>query len=101
MFFWFFYKEVTYIHTHYIIDTFSVVGSVPTPLNDLQSLLGMLSTRLFKIWLSSVFRTHSILISSLNWSRLTRWDSCSCNFIHPHTFSIGLRSGLLPDDLIS
>jgi hypothetical protein len=30
-----FYKEVTYIHIHYIIDTFSVVGSVPTPLNDL------------------------------------------------------------------
>jgi hypothetical protein len=33
--FLFFYKEVTYIHIHYIIDTFSVVGSVPAPLNDL------------------------------------------------------------------
>jgi hypothetical protein len=32
---WFFYKEVTYIHIHYIIYTFSVVGSVPTPLNGL------------------------------------------------------------------
>jgi hypothetical protein len=28
-----FYK-VTYIHIHYIIYTFSVVGSIPTPLND-------------------------------------------------------------------
>jgi hypothetical protein len=32
------FKKVTYIrvHIHYIIETFSVVGSVPTPLNDLQ-----------------------------------------------------------------
>jgi hypothetical protein len=31
-----FYKELTYIHIHFIIDTFSVVGSVPTSLNYLQ-----------------------------------------------------------------
>jgi hypothetical protein len=35
MLFCFFYKEATYIHIHYIIETFSVVGCVPTPLNDL------------------------------------------------------------------
>jgi hypothetical protein len=35
-----------------------------------RSLLGMLYIRLLKIWLSSILRTHSLLIFSLNWSRL-------------------------------
>jgi hypothetical protein len=97
-----FYKEITYKQIHYIIDTFSVLGRVYPPLSmTSRSLLGMLSTRLLKIWLYSTLRSHSLLISSLNWSRLVGWDSFSYIFIHSHTFSIGLRSGLLPGLLMS
>ncbi len=87
-----------YIHIHYIIETFSVVGSVPTLLNDPQKPLrhAILYIRLLKISLSSILRTHSLLTFSLNWSKLVGWDSWSCIFILHHTFSIGLRSGLWP-----
>jgi hypothetical protein len=61
-----FSNVVTYIHIHYIIETFSEVGSVSTPSMTSRSLLGMLYIRPLKILLSSILRTQSLLIFSLN-----------------------------------
>jgi hypothetical protein len=79
-----------YTHIHYIIETFSMVGSVPTPLNDLQKPL----RHALYLAPQGLAVLHPQNPQPLGW--LVWWDSCSCIFIHHRKFSIGLRSGLLP-----
>jgi hypothetical protein len=53
----------------------------PSLLMTSSSLLGIDYTRFLRYWLSSIFRTHSLVTSSFYSFRLVALDSLSCTFI--------------------
>ena len=98
----FFFGQKIHMYTRtYISHTYLVVGNVSISFNLLLDLGRQGLDQFLQVW--SVVNPEDPQLSNLvlQLLQLVGWVSQSCTFILDHTFSIGLRSGLLPGHLIN